>query len=103
MKITEFNLAEFEISQISQIHQTSDIRHQRYCTKLMIYDEDDYECRLAKLKLDELNIHLQFLCLRYVMLVSSNDEHPCHSFLINDHRKFNRTALLDNNVFNKFT
>ena len=78
-------------------------KHQRYCTRLMLSDEDDYETRLSILKLDELNVHLQILCFRYVAKVSSNDDHPCNPFLTKDHHSYNRTTLLDDNIFNKFT
>ena len=69
----------------------------------MLSDEDDYETRISILKLDELNVHLQILCFRYVAKVSSNDDHPCNPFLTKDHHSYNRTTLLDDNIFNKFT
>ena len=46
---------------------------------------------------------LLILCFRYVAKVSSNDDHPCNPFLTKDHHSYNRTTLLDGNIFNKFT
>ena len=40
-------------------------KHQRYCARVMLNDEDDYETRLSILKFDELNVHTQILCFRF--------------------------------------
>ena len=71
--------------------------------RLIIYDEEDYYNRLTSLKLSKHNIHLQILCYHFVSKVSAiNEDHQCHKFLTK-HQSFNRTTLLDNNVFHKFT
>ena len=76
-------------------------RYQKYCTRLIIHDEEDYDNRLSILKLSELNIHLQILCFHFVSKVQFNEDHPCHKYLTRQ-QSFNRTTLLDNNVFHKF-
>ena len=66
-------------------------------------DEDDCESGLSILKLDELNVHMQILCFRNGARVSSNDDNPCNPFLTEGHHSYNRTILLNDNIFNKFT
>ena len=60
-------------------------KHQIYCTRVMLNDEDDYETRLSILKLDELNVHLQILCFCDVAKLSSDYDHSCNPFLTKDH------------------
>ena len=64
----------------------------------MTIDEEDYENRLSIVMHSGLNIHLQILCFHIVSKVQARQ---CHKFLTK-HQSFNRTSLLDNNVFHKF-
>ena len=57
----------------------------RYFFRTQFSIEDDYKTRLSILKLDELNVHLQILCFRYLARVSSNDDHPFNPWLTKDH------------------
>ena len=56
-------------------------RFQKLCTRIMIPYEEEYEERLSLLKLEELNIHLDILCLKYIAKVRDYDNHPCKKFL----------------------
>ena len=47
----------------------------------MIPYGEEYEARLSLLKLEELNIHLDILCLKYIAKVRDYDDHPCKKFL----------------------
>ena len=79
-------------------------RFQKLCTRIMIQYEEEYEERLLLLKLEELNIHLDILCLKYIAKVCDYDDHPCKKFLKDqDHRSINRTPLMDSNLFHKYT
>ena len=78
-------------------------KHQRYCTRLTLNDEDDYESRLSILKIDELNVHLQMLGVRFMVKDLSYDDHPCTPFLTKDHHSYDRPIILDDNIFNKLT
>ena len=70
----------------------------------MIPYEEEYEERLSLLKLEELNIHLDILCLKYIAKVRDYDDHPCKKFLKDqDHRSINRTSFMDSNLFQKYT
>ena len=55
-------------------------RFQKLCTRIMIPFEEEYEERLSLLKLEELNIHLDILCLEYIAKVCDYDDHPCKNF-----------------------
>ena len=72
------------------------------CIRLIIHNEEDYDNRLSILKLSELDIHLQILCFHFVSKVQFNEDHQCHKYLTKQ-QSFNRTTLLDNNVFHEFT
>ena len=77
-------------------------RFQKLCMKIIIPDEEDYETRLSILKLDEFHIHMDLLCFRFLSKVGSNDQHPCYRYICKEKKNFNRTTLLDNNVFHKY-
>ena len=47
----------------------------------MIPYEEEYEERLSLLKLEELSIHIDILCLKYIAKVRDYDDHPCKKFL----------------------
>ena len=56
-------------------------RFQKLCTRIMIPYEVEYEERLSSLKLEELNIYLDILCLKYIAKVCCYDDHPCKKVL----------------------
>ena len=77
-------------------------RFLKLCTRIMIPYEEEYEERLSLLKLEELNIHLDILCLKYIAKVRDYDDHSCKKFLKDqDHHPINRTSLMDSNIFHK--
>ena len=79
-------------------------RFRKLCTRIMIPYEEEYGERLSLLKLEELNIHLDILCLKYIAKLCDYDDHPCQKFLKDqDHRSINRTPLMDSNLFHKYT
>ena len=47
-------------------------------------------------------IHLKILCFHFVSKLQFYKDHQCHKYLTKQ-QSFNRTTLLDNNVFHKFT
>ena len=47
------------------------------CTKVIMPDEDGWAERLTPLKLVELQIHFDGLCLRYVTKVKRSVYHKC--------------------------
>ena len=56
--------------------------------------------RLSLLKLEELNIHLDILCLKYILKVREYDDHPDKKFSEDqDHRSINRTSLYGQQSF----
>ena len=79
-------------------------RFQKLCTRIMISYEEEYEERLSLPKLEELNIHLDVLCLKYIAKVRDYDDHPCKKFLKDqDHLSINRTSFIHSNLFHKYT
>ena len=79
-------------------------RFQKLCTRIMIPYEEEYEERLSLLKLEELTIHLDILCFRYIAKVKEHENHPCKTFLeARNHPSINRTAFIDNDIFHKYT
>ena len=71
--------------------------------KAFLLPEYQYSCRLSEVKFDETNLHRELSHFRFVARVSSNEDHQCQPSISKDHQSFQRTALLDSNVFNKFT
>ena len=68
----------------------------------MIPYEEECDERLALLKLKELNMHLDILCLKYIAKVRDYDDHLCKKFLKDqDHRSINRSSFMDSNLFHK--
>mgnify|MGYP001803132736 CR=1 FL=1 len=55
--------------------------YQKYCTRLILLNEEEYYDRLSIFRLSELNILLQILCLHFVLKVQVNEDHQCHKFL----------------------
>ena len=57
-------------------------RFQKFCTRIMIpYEVEmkrDFHCLI---KLEELNIYLDILCLKYIAKVRDYDDHPCKKVL----------------------
>ena len=75
---------------------------QSLCTRIILPDVDDYDSRLSILKLEELRVHLDILCLRYVSKVRSNEDHVCYN-LTSLANKTGRTTFSDKILFKLFT
>ena len=75
---------------------------QSLCTRIILPDVDDYDSRLSILKLEELRVHLDILCLRYVSKVRSNEDHVCNN-LTSLANKTGRTTFSDKILFKLFT
>ena len=100
-----FITAENEVwENYSQTELTSDRIpfYSTFCTRIILPDVDDYDSRLSILKLEDLGIHLDILCLRYVSKVRSNEDHVCYN-LISLANKTGRTTFSDNILFKLFT
>ena len=74
---------------------------QSMCTRIILPSVDDYDDRLSQLNIDEISVHLNVLCLRYVSKVRSYEDHVCHE-LLNFSEKVGRTAFFDKMLFKKF-
>ena len=62
---------------------------------------DNYEERLSQLNIEELSVHLNVFCLKYVSKVQSYDDHVC-SELLELSQKVGRTSFYDILLFKKF-
>ena len=64
-------------SHTSQNDKVKPERFQKLCTRIMIPYEVEYEERLSLPKLEEQNVYLDILCLKYIAKVLDYDDHPC--------------------------
>ena len=71
------------------------------CTRIILPFIDDYDERLSQLNIEELSLHLNVLCLKYVSEVQSFDDHVC-SELLEQSQKVGRTSFYDKLFFKKF-
>ena len=74
---------------------------QSLCTRIILPFIDDYDERLSQLNIEELSVHLNVLCLKYVSKVQSYDDHVCRELLELSH-KVGRTSFYDKLLFKKF-
>ena len=54
---------------------------QSMCTRIILPLINDYNGWLSQLKIEELSVHLNDLCLKYVSKVQFDDDHVCRSYL----------------------
>ena len=82
-------------------------KYQRLCLRIILPNIEHYRDRLHRAGLDELNVYLSMLCLRYFDKVRKFGNHPLHGHI--PHRSYDsrnrpvnintRRALLSKSIF----
>ena len=68
------------------------------CARIILPFIDDYDERLSQLNIEELSVHLNVVCLKYVFKVQSYDYHESRELLELSH-KIGRTSFYDKLLF----
>ena len=86
-------------------------KYQRLCLRVMLPNLADSDTRDAVSGVEDVNIRLNTLCLRYITKVQSDNEHPLHSYTTtgrtSEHsgrhiKSKSRTSMRSKSLFQRF-